>query len=128
MLQNGIILVLLACLIFGVSSNVTPLHISRQLWHLPQINRNNDQNMSLVGQTCWVVGGVGVVGRGIARAFLQGAFRGAQNVLGAPAMRMSAKESLQTLLEPETLPNYFTLHLSLLYVSWCDCHCEQPQS
>lgn len=27
--------------------------------------------MSLINQTCWVVGGVGVIGRGIARSFLQ---------------------------------------------------------
>ncbi len=28
-------------------------------------------SMTLVNQTCWVVGGVGVIGRGIARSFLQ---------------------------------------------------------
>ena len=27
--------------------------------------------MSLVNKTCWVVGGVGVIGRGIARSLLQ---------------------------------------------------------
>jgi len=63
--------------------------------------------MSLVNQTCWIVGGVGVVGRGITRGLLQA---GATVIVNS-----RSEERLETL--KETLGNplrLFTVHGSLL--------------
>jgi len=63
--------------------------------------------MSLVNQTAWVVGGVGVVGRGITRGLLQA---------GATVIVNSRSEArLQTLQETLAFPERFvTVHGSLL--------------
>lgn len=63
--------------------------------------------MSLINQTCWVVGGVGVIGRGITRALLQS---------GATVIVNSRAESrLQRLLEDLANPEKLVLvHGSLL--------------